>query len=918
MNDRLRACWVVGGLTLAIFSLSAQEWTSPVRGSWVQAGAGKEHDIVLADAPAGSGCEIVVAPGEHSAVHQAAEFLAADIARISGYRPPLVAHRGDSPAAIHLVTLTDGVVVPPGIDRAQLAGQWEAYQVLSTDHDVWLVGSNFRGTAFAAYTLSERLGIDPLYHWTGYEPEHHPVLILRQTDFRAGPPVFRYRGFFHDDEDILPRPLDANGYPDGTYGSVATEWYERFFETALRLRLNQVAPYTRVRRRFEIQKMASDWGLYYSSHHYDILLSNPWGFKRHGLADSRRAGGKWDWYENREGMLRFWRAGVEENKSLDCIWPVGLRNNDDKNYAFPAGTPMEEKRRVFGEVIAAQVEMTKNLLPPGKDPVFHLTMYNASLDIFQSGPILMPPEVIQVWNDDGIGHMRALPAPAMPGRRHGVYYHLAYVAWPLGDTVQSQHVVAPSTIASQFRDIVNSGATEYMLLNVSELREFIMEARMIAEICWDSSLALGSSDPAGRYIGWWAREYFGDAAVPHVVNAYRHYYALLDTPQATWWDSDRVKDALGRLYRQFVGLPTAANPDMRSKMRARDHAYGAAFAAIAEAKKPMSAECRQFFYEHVEFPLLIGARQLSAALKLETAADTSDPATRETLCKAALADVCRLEAEIARAERPPFTGWYRNTWVRRKEHETELHRSFRNIQAYCDLAFEDSDFTRHSLLEATSATLLAGTDRYTETLAETAVSNETLKFTIDFRVHQDAFRSEPFFHAGIISASNTSATPRLAARAVLNSWAKGSFDAWASMEPLGVYRAASAPMAALGWDTNATPIDRDSEALRLIFTARHDTKVDTWITRCSILNRESGYILHSVDESVTAPSLSEDGPLKFVLAMDGPHPGTFLHLDRVRVEKLTPHTPRQPSVSGFRPPRHQVTAESIPSLAPRL
>jgi hypothetical protein len=31
--------------------------------------------------------------------------------------------------------------------------------------DVWLVGSNPRGTAFAAYTLLERLGIDPLYLW---------------------------------------------------------------------------------------------------------------------------------------------------------------------------------------------------------------------------------------------------------------------------------------------------------------------------------------------------------------------------------------------------------------------------------------------------------------------------------------------------------------------------------------------------------------------------------------------------------------------------------------------------------------------------------------------------------------------------------------------------------------------------------
>src|SRR2546430_8118737 len=87
--------------------------------------------------------------------------------------------------------------------------------------------------------------------------------------------LFRsYRGFFHDDEDILPRPFDARGYPLQT-GDVPLAWYRRYFETALRLRMNMVAPYVRVHRRFEVQQLASDWGLYYTSHHYDILVSNP-------------------------------------------------------------------------------------------------------------------------------------------------------------------------------------------------------------------------------------------------------------------------------------------------------------------------------------------------------------------------------------------------------------------------------------------------------------------------------------------------------------------------------------------------------------------------------------------------------------------------------------------------------------------
>src|SRR5262249_18805689 len=109
---------------------------------------------------------------------------------ISGYRPPIVAAPGGRRTAIHLVTLGPPRDVPESITRSKLEGQWEAYHIRTTVNAVWLVGSNFRGTAFAAYTLSERLGIDPLYLWPGYEPEKHATLVLKATDFLSGPPTF--------------------------------------------------------------------------------------------------------------------------------------------------------------------------------------------------------------------------------------------------------------------------------------------------------------------------------------------------------------------------------------------------------------------------------------------------------------------------------------------------------------------------------------------------------------------------------------------------------------------------------------------------------------------------------------------------------------------------------------------------------
>src|SRR5579872_4082236 len=522
-------------------------WTTVLRGSWVQTAGPSAGDIVLASKD--HVCEIVVSDDEDSAVRQAAEFLAGDIEKISGHKPVLVKTPSADRTGIRLVTLGHGQL-PADVDTRSMQGQWESYRVVTAGNTVWLVGSNPRGTAFAAYTLSERLGIDPLYIWTGYRPAHHDPLVLRQTNFTQGPPTFRYRGFFHDDEDLLPRPFDANGYPLQT-GDVPLDWYKRFFETALRLRMNMVAPYTRVHRRYEVQKLASDWGLYYTSHHYDILLSNPWGLERFNLAAERGVRPEYNWFTNRDGMLKFWRAGVVENRDLDAIWPVGMRGTQDRPFVFPPEMTDEDKARTFREVIQAEVKMTKELLPKDKEPLFHFTMYSEMLPQYQRNPAAfdLPSDVIIVWPDDNDGHMRGLPAEL--GRwKHGVYYHLAYLGGRL--TKQLTHTVGPSVVAEQFDKIVKAGATEYMLVNVSEVRDYVMGTRMIADITWDAPGIYSSPDAAGRYTSWWSREYFGGEAAG-ADEAYNKYFALLDTPDKLWMAPDAIEELLDRLYHKVAG-----------------------------------------------------------------------------------------------------------------------------------------------------------------------------------------------------------------------------------------------------------------------------------------------------------------------------------------------------------------------------
>lgn len=647
--------------------------TGTSRGSWVRTGAAQKEDIALGKAT------LIVAKNEHSAVHQAALFLAADIEKISGYRPTIQDIPVKDGVNIILQTAGNGPAPAPALNR--LKGKREAFAIQTSDNTVWLLGADFRGTAYAAYTLSERLGIDPLYLWTGYQPLRNTALILKHTDFFAGPPTFKYRGFFHDDEDVLPRPFDKYGFPL-RIGDVPLVWYQRYFETALRLKMNMTAPYVRVHRRYEVQKCASDWGLYYTSHHYDILLSNPFGIERFHLADKRAVSTEWDWFKHKENMIRYWRGGVEENKGVNAIWPVGLRGTDDHAYKFPEGTPEKEQAKVFRAAIDVQVKTVKELVPANEPPAFHFTLYTEMLEKYRKHPedFNVPEDVILVWPDNNDGIMRDLPAG--PDKwKHGVYYHLAYFGG--APTKQGTHVITPERVAAQFKAIVASGATEFMLVNVSEMREHVMEARMIADLCWDAPAVLDQKDAAQSYLQRWAGAYFGSANTAAVLRAYQDYYSLIDSSEKTYFAATQFELVLDQLHRRFTKKkPAVLDQAKLRELKSRDEKYEAAFKRINLLLTQLDRQQKQFFFEHVELGLRIDQRPGQSTLILLKALAEPDDARAWQLLAEAMAPLEKLEVEILRAERPPFEKWYIPTWIRTPVAPFNIHRSYTQLREF--------------------------------------------------------------------------------------------------------------------------------------------------------------------------------------------------------------------------------------------
>jgi hypothetical protein len=378
---------------------------------------------------------------------------------------------------------------------------------------------------------------------------------------------------------------------------------------------------------------------------------------------------------------------VTENKDLDVIWPVGMRGTEDRPFTFPAGTTEDQRAATFREVIQRQVAMVKELLPKDKTPLFHFTMYSEMLPEYQRNPAAfdLPDDVTIVWPDDNDGHMRALPA-SLGKWKHGVYYHLAYLGGRLSK--QLTHTVGPEVVAGEFDKIVKAGATEYMLVNVSEVRDYVMGARMLADITWDAPKIYAAPDPAGRYTAWWSREYFGgpeggEAPAQAAESAYNQYFALLNTPDSLFNAEDAVQTLIDGLYRKAGGqTPPAFNAQTLAALQSRLVQLDDALAAEAKAEAGMSLSGQRFFSVDVALGLRTGERQTAAAVKLAAALAAPDAARMWQLVVEARAPLEQLETELERAEYPPFDRWYGESWIRSAGSFNNPHRAYQQLRAF--------------------------------------------------------------------------------------------------------------------------------------------------------------------------------------------------------------------------------------------
>ncbi len=628
---------------------------------------------------------IVVGTEEPGAVRRAAEDLASDFGKVFGMKPKIT----DQASGNGVTVLIGQAAQLPERMRPENVTDAESFSIAVKKNTLVLAGADMRGTIYAIYQFSQQyLGVDPLYYWTDHQPERRARVELPAGLSHAYPaPVFKYRGFFINDEDLL------TGWAPGAkdHAGISLAAWDEVFETILRLKGNMVVPGTWIFPNDPQIKAAAERGLIVTQHHAIPLGLNvarwpkdvPYNYSTHP-----------------EIIERAWKDAVAEYpRNIEMLWDVGLRGLSDTSYASmdPSVQGNDELLgQRIGSAIEEQMKIVRAVHPDAK---FVTDLWQEGARLVQEGYLKIPPEVTTVWADDGYGYIQD-KGSVKAGE--GTYYHVAMMN---NRTNQLTEMVPIERISGELGRYLKAGATQYFLVNTSDIRPYTLTIRAVMDYAWQGRLPGVEAEPSDFYKHYAAEE-FGDKASSAIAEMYKAYFAapallqavhqgdppreygdqlyhtegrqmlqtyMIDAPlyaipgQSPKWTIPRlVGDGFGR--RGFGGkewLTTATAHEIQQCGDAQPR-WDAVWkkAVAAEALVPPSR--REFYQASVLTMVTIqrdSNRMLDDISRSIQDAQKGDMTAAQSQAADALAAVGEVRKAQAAAEYGKWKNWYRGDWL---------------------------------------------------------------------------------------------------------------------------------------------------------------------------------------------------------------------------------------------------------------
>ena len=496
---------------------------------------------------------IVLAADEAGPVKIAVEALKRDFQKVMGFIPQVVNKISYNlkMTEIVIVNRAFGAMKEPFNKNKKLDG-FESHRVYA-DPDtqrIYLEGYDLRGTIYAIYTFSEKiLGVPPLHYWSSWVPAlRNEILVANDCDIFIKSPQVRYRSILTGDQDFL-----------NPWKKHSPENENVWLETTLRLKLNTVETYSTILPGYKLSDYAyliDKYGLVITSHHTSGLNTS-FGTWEAYWEKVRNMEAPKLLLSNESAIKDFFRYNAETVKrnGIENLWTVAFRGRVDQPFwSVFDDAPKGDKERadVINKMLRIQLDMIKEVTG-NPNPYVRITFYDEIADLMAKGYLQPPEGENMIWTfvaarrdpypyDDLVNFNSAKPI------KLGYYMNFGFAS-------TGPHIApaeSPWKMEFNYRYINNKSPLFFSVVNVGNIREFVLELSANAKMLWDYDCY--NTD---EFMLDYCTQYFGANHAKEVAQLYKDFYKSYWQPKPT---------EFGGMKRQFIFQ------DLRYA-RAFDHIY---------------------------------------------------------------------------------------------------------------------------------------------------------------------------------------------------------------------------------------------------------------------------------------------------------------------------------------------------------
>jgi hypothetical protein len=477
---------------------------------------------------------IYVSPEDSSTVRLAGNAFAGDVLAVTGKRPKILeattALRERNLVIIGTIghsPLLDRLRKEGHLNTSAIDGKWESAITAVVQHPfpnvesaLVIAGSDRRGTAYAVFEVSRRMGVSPWHWWADVQSRHHAFLAVNSGIYVQDSPSVKYRGIFLNDEDWGLRPWAARKM-DPQLRNIGPNTYAHIFELLLRLRANTLwpamhpgtLPFNAVP---ENAILADSWGIVMGSSHSEALLRNNVG------EWSENRDGPWNYQLNAEAINRYWDNRLEVNGKFENFYTMGMRGVHDSG--LEASGSLEVKAKLVEDVIAEQQELLAKRVGPKPSSIPQVFwLYKESLGLYRAG-MKVPDDVTLGWTDDNYGYIRELPDEREQARSGGsaLYYHVSY--WGEPHDYLWLCSTPPALMREELSKAWAHGVRRLWILNVGDLKPAEMDTDYFLRMAWNEPATERISQR--EFLTEWNREQFSQHYADSIARLMEDYYQL--------------------------------------------------------------------------------------------------------------------------------------------------------------------------------------------------------------------------------------------------------------------------------------------------------------------------------------------------------------------------------------------------------